>query len=93
MQTMHKIRRQSLKAMLTSLMSGASLSVTKLGRHINSHTTEKHQIKRSTRLCSNPHLQAEMAAIYSRVALRLIGDQQRLVILVDGLVRVRHDRY
>lgn len=81
--TMHKIRRQSLQAMLTSLMSGASLTVTSLGRHINSQTSEKHQIKRSTRLCSNPHLQAEMAAIYSHVALRLIGEQQRPVILVD----------
>uniref|UniRef100_UPI003D29DBF6 IS4 family transposase n=1 Tax=Methylophaga lonarensis TaxID=999151 RepID=UPI003D29DBF6 len=81
--TMHKVRRQSLKAMVTSLMSGASLSVTSLGRHILSQTTEKHQIKRSTRLCSNPHLQAETTAIYSHVALRLIGEQKRPVILVD----------
>lgn len=81
--TMHKVRRQSLKAMVTSLMSGASLSVTSLGRHIHSQTIEKHQIKRSTRLCSNPHLQAETAAIYSHVALRLIGQQQHPIILVD----------
>ena len=81
--TMHKKRRQSVNAMVTSLMSGASLSVTSLGRHITSQTTEKHQIKRSTRLCSNPHLHSEITAIYSRVALRLIGRQTQPIILVD----------
>ena len=46
---MHKARRASLHALVTSLMSGASLSVTVLGRNIESQTTEKHQIKRSMR--------------------------------------------
>jgi len=48
---MHKVRRKSLQAMITSLISGADLSVTSLGRNIKSDTTEKHQIKRSTRGC------------------------------------------
>ena len=81
--SMHKTRRQCLQAMVSSLISGASLSVTSLGRHIQSQTTEKHQIKRSTRLCSNAHLHAEQLAIYSRVCQRLVGTQHHPIILVD----------
>jgi len=81
--SMHKVRRVSLNAMVTSLISGAQCSVTGLGRNIDSKTSEKHQIKRSMRLCSNPHLQYEISAIYSLTAQRLIGHQQRPIILVD----------
>jgi len=81
--TMHTVRRQSLKALVTRLISGSHLSVTSLGRHIGSETTEKHQIKRSTRLCSNPHLHNEITAIYSSVAVRLIDQRAQPVILVD----------
>lgn len=81
--SMHKVRRKSLYAMVTSLISGASLSVTSLGRNIESKTTEKHQIKRSTRLCSNHHLHHETSAIYSQLCLRLVGHQKQPVILVD----------
>ncbi len=69
--------------MVTSLISGAHCSVTGLGRNIDSDTTEKHQIKRSMRLCSNPHLQCEIGTIYSIMAHRLIGNQQHPIILVD----------
>ena len=81
--TMHSVRRASLKASISSLMSGADLSVTSLGRHIESNTSEKHQIKRSMRLCSNPHLHQESNAIYKLVAQRLIGQQTHPIILVD----------
>ena len=81
--SMHKVRRKSLNAMVTSLISGAQLSVTGLGRNITSTTSEKHQIKRSMRLCSNPHLQSELPAIYSLMARRLIGEQSHPIILVD----------
>lgn len=81
--SMHKIRRKSLQASVTSLISGAFLSVTSLGRHIQSDTSEKHQIKRSMRLCSNHHLHQEIATIYMSQAKRLIGLQRRPIILVD----------
>jgi len=81
--TMHKKRRQCLSTMVQSLMSGASLSVTSLGRHIHSQTTEKHQIKRSTRLCSNHHLQTERTGIYASLCRRLVGNQKQPIILVD----------
>ena len=71
--SMHKVRRASLHAVLTSLLSGSPLSITALGRNIDSKTTEKHQIKRCMRLCSNPHLYSEIGALYSTMAIRLIG--------------------
>ncbi len=80
---MHKIRRKSLEAMITSLVSGADLSVTSLGRNINSDTTEKHQIKRSTRLCSNIHLHQELSGVYSKLCSRLIGCEKQPTILID----------
>jgi len=81
--SMHKTRRKSLNAMVSSLISGASLSVTSLGRHLNSATSEKHQIKRSMRLCSNPHLQSEITTIYTLIAQRLIVQCPHPVILID----------
>ena len=81
--SMHKVRRKSLNALVTSLISGADLCVTSLGRNIDSQTTEKHQIKRSTRLLSNHHLHGEIMTIYSKLAQRLIAGQKRPVILVD----------
>ncbi len=81
--TMHKVRRASLYASLTSLLQGSPLSITAIGRNITSQTSEKHQIKRSMRVCCNPHLQAEIQAIYSRMALRIIHQQTQPIILVD----------
>jgi hypothetical protein len=69
--------------MVTSLISGAQLSVTGLGRNIKSATSEKHQIKRSMRLCSNPHLYSEINSIYSFTARQLVGTQKQPIILVD----------
>jgi hypothetical protein len=80
---MHKTRRKALNAVIMSLISGADLSVTSLGRNINSKTTEKHQIKRSDRLCSNPHLQMEMMDIYKSMAKKLIGNKKHPFILID----------
>jgi hypothetical protein len=81
--SMHKVRRASLRVVLSSLLSGSQLSITALGRNIESKTTKKHQIQRSMRLCSNPHLYHEIGAIYSAMATRLIGQQTQSIILVD----------
>ena len=80
---MHKARRKSLNASVSSLISGATLSVTSLGRNIESDTTEKHQIKRSMRLCSNHHLHDEISGIYLELCLKIIGQQPHPTILVD----------
>ena len=80
---MHKVRRKSLNASVSSLISGASLSVTSLGRNIESNTSEKHQIKRSMRLCSNHHLHDEITQVYSKLCMKIIGQQPNPIILID----------
>jgi hypothetical protein len=49
---MHKTRRQSLFSAIESAMNGGSLSITGLGRDIESQAMGKHKIKRVDRLCS-----------------------------------------
>jgi hypothetical protein len=44
--TMHKVRRLSLFAAVESTINGGALSVTGLGRNIDSRAYEKHRIKR-----------------------------------------------
>lgn len=80
---MHKVRRKSLDAMVGSLVSGAALQVTSLGRNIDSETSEKHQIKRSARLCCNPYLHRDILNIYANLSLRLVGQKKHPIILVD----------
>ncbi len=81
--SMHKVRRASLSAVLTSLLSGSSLAITSLGRNIHSDTTEKHQIKRSMRICSNPNLGGEILTTYSSVANKIVAQQMAPIILID----------
>ena len=80
---MHEVRRESLCAVLTSLISGADLNVTNLGRCIDSETIDKYQIKRADRLLSNGHLYRELPGIYSALCSQLIGSQTHPIILVD----------
>ena len=83
---MHSVRRKSLNAVLHSLILGAQLSVTELGRNIDSKTSEKHQIKRSMRLCSNPHLQQELGTMYTLMTQSLIGHQPPPLFWLTGRI-------
>ena len=80
---MHEARRNCLKAILKSLLFGADLTVTSLGRNISSLTSEKHQIKRSARLLGNNHLHHELPSIYRELSLKLVRNLSRPIILVD----------
>ena len=62
---MHKTRRNALAACVLSLALGSSCTVTSIGRGIRSQALEKHRIKRSDRLMSNPHLRRESLSIYA----------------------------
>lgn len=81
--TMHKIRRQSLETNVLAALMGQCLTVTGLGRAIQSEAKPKHCIKRADRLLSNTHLQSEYLSIYSAITAQLIGHKQRPVILID----------
>ncbi len=80
---MHKTRRQSLFAAIESSMNGGSLSVTGLGRDIDSKAMEKHKIKRVDRLCSNANLHSDVEFIYTRMAYLLVGKMKQPIIHID----------
>lgn len=79
---MHKTRRQALIACLQSLTQGSLCTVTNIGRGIRSNAYEKHRIKRSDRLLSNPNLQRESLSIYAYMC-HLFTTSKSPIISVD----------
>lgn len=79
---MHKARRKALSACVLSLAQGNLCTVTSIGRGIRSKAYEKHRIKRSDRLLSNPNLHREALSIYAYIC-RLFLIQTRPIISVD----------
>lgn len=80
---MHTLRRASLNACVLAAINERRLSVTGLGRAIESDAKEKHCIKRADRLLSNTYLHHEHRDIYHAVSKIIIGATRRPVILVD----------
>jgi len=80
---MHQTRRQSFEANVMAALSGTRLTVTDLGRSIDSPTKQKHCIKRADRLLSNTHLHAERDVVYTELTRQLIGSRKRPIIIVD----------
>jgi len=80
---MHQTRQQSLEANVMAALSGTRLTVTDLGRSIDSQVKQKYCIKRADRLLSNKHLHAEREVLYTDLVQRLIGSLTRPIIIVD----------
>lgn len=82
-QGIHRMRWNALMDITTALLQGKKLSVTGLGRSIDSSAYEKHNIKRADRLIGNTHLKADSQELYQAMAHALIGNTKQPVILVD----------
>ncbi len=54
--SIHAIRLQALMAAVEAGLSGASLSITTLGRAVSGDAFIKHKIKRMDRIIGNPNL-------------------------------------
>lgn len=80
---MHAARRKALQVNVLSAIESRRLSVTGLGRGIDSDAREKHCIKRADRLIGNAHLFAEHRDVYLCFARIIIANAQRPVILID----------
>lgn len=80
---MHKTRLAALEECVLSAIESKRLSVTGIGRALNSTAKEKHCIKRADRLLSNHHLSAEREDIYHTMTVLMVGAIRRPVILVD----------
>jgi hypothetical protein len=79
----HRCRLNSLIACVESVLDGAILTVTDLGRHIKGTALVKHKIKRSDRLLNNRYLYEERLEIYKATADFLLTGINKLVVLVD----------
>ena len=79
----HKTRLTALQECLLAAIDGRVLTVTGMGRSIDSDAKEKHCIKRADRLLSNTHLYQEHRDIYHAIMRLMVGHIQRPVILVD----------
>lgn len=83
MPRIHKGRVSALSAVVEGAFQGRTLSVTGLGRAIQSAAKMKHCIKRADRLCSNPHLHIEREYIYERISHQILGSNRQPVVLID----------
>lgn len=79
----HQTRRTALEVNVMAVLTGQRLTVTDLGRSIQSQTSHKHNIKRADRLLSNPHLHQERMGICRALCHQLIGSQTRPIVLID----------
>lgn len=80
---MHQARRTALTEVVLAAIDERRLSVTGLGRALDSDAREKHCIKRADRLIGNEHLYSEFRDVYYAFARTIIGNSLRPVILVD----------
>jgi hypothetical protein len=88
----HATRLSAIHAGVKSLLNGSFLTVTALGRGLQSPALVKHNIKRMDRLLSNRHLQQERQGIYQSLCHYLCATQSRPVILVDWTDIVDRER-
>ena len=81
---MHLRRRDSLIANTMAALKGRGMTVTQLGRTLQSDAQEKHCITRTDRLLSNRHLHDERTGSYAQNASWLVGGQRRPIVVIDG---------
>jgi hypothetical protein len=80
---MHAARRNVLQVTVLAAIDERRLSVTGLGRAIDSDAKEKNCIKRADRLIGNENLHAQFREVYSSFTNLIIGSVKRPVILID----------
>lgn len=80
---LHTYRRNALIAMSLSLVHGASLTLTSIGRHLPGAARVKHKIKRVDRFLGNPLVQRDIPDIYQAITQRVISGLSCCIIAVD----------
>lgn len=79
----HGTRLQALMAAVEAGLSGASISITTLGRALSGPVFIKHKIKRMDRLMGNNHLGKERISIYGVMTQWLLKSIPMPIILFD----------
>lgn len=89
----HKTRLESLTVAVDSLMNGANLALTSIGRHLAKEIKPKSKIKEVDYLLSNGHLHRERVHIYKAVNEWFIGQEKLLFIAIDWSSIVAHQQH
>lgn len=79
----HAARITAVLAAVDALVRGGRLTLTALGRRLDSSALVKHRIKRIDRLLGNSRLHGELPVWYTALARRLVGQARRPVVLID----------
>jgi hypothetical protein len=89
----HKTRLNSLITAVESVVNGASLALTSIGRHLNKAITPKSKIKEVDYLLNNGHLHRERIYIYKAINEWIIGQEKLLFIAIDWSSIVAHKQH
>jgi hypothetical protein len=89
----HKTRLKSLTVAVDSLMNGANLDLTSIGRHLAKNIKPKSKIKEVDYLLSNGHLHRERIHIYKAVNEWFIGHEKLLFIAIDWSSIIAHQQH
>jgi hypothetical protein len=81
--SIHATRLRALMAAVEAGLSGASVSITDLGRAVSGPAYIKHKIKRMDRLAGNCHLNTERMALYGAMTQWLLQSLPMPLILID----------
>ena|SRR3990167_1282368 len=87
----HEKRLISVLNAIGSLLNGAKLSLTSIGRHMSGSAKVKHKIKSSYNLLTNGKLHAERIATYTALAEQLLNVKSEIDVLVDWSPCIHHD--
>jgi hypothetical protein len=81
--SIHQARLSALVKVVHGLLTGGRLTLTALGRQLQTAAFVKHNLKGVDRLLGNVHLQHERVTIYRAVARWVLASTPRPVLLVD----------
>jgi hypothetical protein len=81
--SIHATRLQALMAAVEAGLSGASVSITALGRALSGSAYIKHKIKRLDRLAGNRHLRTEHMALYGIMTQFLLKSLPLPLVIID----------
>ncbi len=79
----HAVRLLALKEAVRSVLKGAPVAITSMGRGLTGSAYLKHKIKRVDRLVGNSHLHHERRGIYGVVIGWLLQGIEQPLILID----------
>lgn len=86
----HSVRAAAVMALVEGIVQGGRLSPATIGRALSGGALPKHSIKRVDRLLGNPKMVGDRVFFFKAIALRLLRQCARPVVLVDWTQAGQH---